>query len=1039
MVAGAEEKKNISSAKTVSDWVEAYYGFDGLDHSKKNKIKHIHHTAQFGSIAYIITKNSKQAHTDLFESNYTTLTNKVADAAELILKLIHIKFSENRPLTAGDFIANEGSLFAGVPNHDKIIEDYIGADGNGGLVARCQTCLPIYTDNSKTAANVKEILGDIGNTRLDHERLLANTGAKGAALNQEELFAMISKASECASKIWKEQKDAKSEAEKKLMKDTEDAFYKRDDLALKTGKLAVVAGGSAACIGAVVAGVFWPAILLIPAWHIGKNWAKDWAKAAGAMWKNRKDVFKDKRDRDRAIAAQHYIMDWAKTGGKPRLSLKDSLLLRGADKAILKKQAKQVADALDIEDLQGNMMYSKGTQVQQAMAKGLGNLTNPTDTTKLAPADAIGNVLAKLGTLVELDEKGELKRDSSGKIIINTAEATMDNIKDFISKYKSMEQFLPDDAKDRIHDLFRECSVDVFEHVLFHTKMEDAVYVSVMKDNLSNDSEIMKFVLDGGKTVESMKVQNYATFASKELTKLAEDPIDTSLTLAEYINKPQKKKFDFDLATGKLVDTDSGYVAVDTSIYHVYDPVGFRGVLSDIANIKMGSGNDKNEFFHSGMKNIPTIVQEISKLEVLDAIGDIDEGATQKLRNKVNQVLDNQIDRIRRLKLQEYSQTTFDALEHRFNGKLGASDMAEAFKKIGEITFDTVNTISQLYTDIGKYEPKEASDYIRYKLRKQVFDLFKAYSDNNVNGAFQKDLPKLAEYLKKVNTSPYLDDGQKRNLTSAVSPCLASAFGEDYKNLTQTFMTNYSQDKYINYLQSYENGGFDELFASDQSAETQELKNSFIYMRDLQNVFNALKFNDQFDLNKDEARYISTGILTDMSGDPPERITRDNNDSLRNFITSRINNMSMSYTGKIEPNTIESIQAYKELEMALNEIKGWSSSTGSRPTKADYDKYTALVILKNKCVASFRLCVKSYIQTHSRGSSSRSSWIDDNIESFYDVIKVWEEGIMKDIDEEMDKAEYDWLVKPAGKTARSELTKYGTGPETESMFSEKQL
>ena len=66
----AEEKKNISSAKTVSDWVEAYYGFDGLDYSKKNKIRHVHNTAQFGGIAYIITKNSKQAHTDLFESNY---------------------------------------------------------------------------------------------------------------------------------------------------------------------------------------------------------------------------------------------------------------------------------------------------------------------------------------------------------------------------------------------------------------------------------------------------------------------------------------------------------------------------------------------------------------------------------------------------------------------------------------------------------------------------------------------------------------------------------------------------------------------------------------------------------------------------------------------------------------------------------------------------------------------------------------------------------------------------------------------------------
>ena len=45
-----DNKPTLSSAKTVTDWVAAYYGTDALDHKKVEKIRHVRHTSQFASM-----------------------------------------------------------------------------------------------------------------------------------------------------------------------------------------------------------------------------------------------------------------------------------------------------------------------------------------------------------------------------------------------------------------------------------------------------------------------------------------------------------------------------------------------------------------------------------------------------------------------------------------------------------------------------------------------------------------------------------------------------------------------------------------------------------------------------------------------------------------------------------------------------------------------------------------------------------------------------------------------------------------------------
>ena len=60
----------LTSAKTPAEWVQAFYGDDAFDYKKVEKLRHIKHTGQFASFCYVISKNTKQAHTEKNQGYY---------------------------------------------------------------------------------------------------------------------------------------------------------------------------------------------------------------------------------------------------------------------------------------------------------------------------------------------------------------------------------------------------------------------------------------------------------------------------------------------------------------------------------------------------------------------------------------------------------------------------------------------------------------------------------------------------------------------------------------------------------------------------------------------------------------------------------------------------------------------------------------------------------------------------------------------------------------------------------------------------------
>ena len=202
-------------------------------------------------------------------------------------------------------------------------------------------------------------------------------------------------------------------------------------------------------------------------------------------------------------------------------------------------------------------------------------------------------------------------------------------------------------------------------------------------------------------------------------------------------------------------------------------------------------------------------------------------------------------------------------------------------------------------------------------------------------------------------------------------------------------------------------------------------------------------------MNKDEAKYIAQTLLSDRStGDTPLR--RDNNDPLRKFIAENVKNMSTMFNADVSSTNVFDNKPYQDLERAFNDILSMSVTN----EKELYDQYTALVILKNKSVSLFRECMKKFVSIGSSGQT-RSTWIDANATQIAELMNVWANpvnipatatspartvgGILSKIDNALASGIYSSITKCPGKTAISELSRYGTSTDVERMLTERQL
>jgi len=1015
-MAGEENKATQATAKSVGEWVGAFYGDDAIDLSKATKVKHLIATGQFASVVYVVTKNTKLSHTDLADTTYTAIDTMYAAAAELIIRLLHRKYKEGgRPLTAADFEDCGGkALFGKSPNYEQICNDYLK---EGGMVDTAQKVLPVYESDEGTAKCYGRIVDDMTAVKRDHTYLLSITGSKNGTLSRDQIFNLYDATTDNSIKTWKKLKDTKSKGDFKLQEMMEDAYLLKYDLAKKSAKIGIVLGGFTYALGAMAGGlIFVPALVAIGSYALGKRWIPDWFKSAGAAWAGVEKRYQKRREIKRAMAHMDWLVRFVENGGKPKKNrtfkqvMSDMRFVRPEDVAALKKQGKTLGFTT-VEGLDGNPIIGDTQRAKEAFNAA--------------------------GALVNLDEKlvspesaEELEKSIDG---IAPEDATFNRFVQLANMIQKADN-LPTEAKCQLQVKYAKKLEECVESLVFDTPMETMTrHQDIVTEALSPDGVILSTFKDYPGLGVTPKIMRCKTFASKELTGLvALEPNGEAKwkgkTLRDYIKRTGLEMQSY----SSEGSTDPNYIIAIEAINH----------------LERHQINENEVFAKVDIERrttAPTISLHatLTLNQINDYISKIADGAQ---RSACAAALQDQMKVVFYNASRKDAQTTFNAItKGDFGGKMFNID--KFFEVLGTMKYENVDSseFSTLIYDVTgetRITPQEVGSYLRGKLGKAAYDAFAIYIKTPQNiQKMAEDLPSLLEYLKKVGNCDFLNPYQKNDLISKVSPYISKAFDQDTLALVSTFGDNYSQKKYSDYLQTgYSKGGMKELFATDRSASVQEVKAKVEYLEGLSSEYECLKLGGNYKLNPSDELYIVKTLLTNRD-DPDASYIRGKDDQLRVFMGNIKNSTGGSFGTIASVNDVLASQPYQQLEARLAEIE-------SDFTAGSYDKYTALILLRGKAVALFRDCMK---QLTSR-DGERRAWLQANFPKVEAMRDIWgtlgevdittatgttryKKGILQRIDAAIAHTEFARLKETAsGPAACSELDKYLSPADAEKVL-----
>lgn len=1044
----ADAKPTISQAKTVGDWVKAYLDDDANEMSKRDKFLHLQRVTQFGAFCYMIQNNSKQAHIDFFDSNYTHMDTQVAKASEFISRMLELKYTHfPAPLTATDFNTVNAIVKLFPSPTPTIISDYIA------LAEEFDKHIPHYPNPNDTANMMAALNKDMVDVQSDHIRLVHATGTEKGSLKRDEIYTIMDTATEKLAGIWKEAKDEKSAAEKALMKDSEDAVGKRIDLGIKTAKVGILGAGAVGCIGAVVGGLFWPALGLIPIFVLGKRWLPDFAKSIGGLYGNFKKRIADRYKIKKAQIKQDYIEK-----GPNALTKAQLMMLSPGDRIILDKQRKSFP-----------YLYGKNSLREMTMDYlNLGKLESPLDVDNVVPADAkaiVENKIAALG-----------------------ATSTYDDLMQAAQMLKTFEGKIPDFDKITIKQKYAENAAGVIERLVFDEKIGslNSYQTNVQGYLLGENSEIKKLIESNPNVAR--KVRNFYAFADKEHIGM----INPNQSLDDFV-----RTYPVSAAVNTATITLNN--AADANAVNALAMIG--GLTRGWGT---GSSTYKNAEYSATVGGTQYGLEEIKT--TIDSVTNPDDKKT------LEAALTAQMKHLFEADKKDYTIKAMEIL--RGDGTDGAkNDFVDLLKDIGEIKYEDLASgkVTELYAKILKTNPKTAAQpmdlYLITRLRLAMqelcvkkldtlavsskleitdiaeflttvnnsvyvdefhkqdimaksMNLFSKYIDLHQT-EFKNDLATTSTFLQNISKLTMLTDNQKNVIIDQVSKYLDPAIANKIYDLSFDFITEYKNDDFRKFLEKNStSGGLKDLFdRAVPGSPVAGAKDTLTYLSELGKVKIGLNvgkgLNGQKIWAQDESRFMSTCFFFDTSGNSIKRLPTDD---FRKFIENDIGNIQISFkevvggseTDKIDETKISTSKAYTGLESALSKVKT-TMYAGKTDYDSERDRFAALILLKNKCVALFRESVKQYIKQQAMNAGvNESTWILDA--THYNDLKKMIEGdagagvvgwksLMEDIDNEIDHyvVLYPEFAKYQSSRTLDELVPFSTATDVLEAYQKQEL
>ena len=329
-------------------------------------------------------------------------------------------------------------------------------------------------------------------------------------------------------------------------------------------------------------------------------------------------------------------------------------------------------------------------------------------------------------------------------------------------------------------------------------------------------------------------------------------------------------------------------------------------------------------------------------------------------------------------------------------------------------------------------------------MNKATNRLFKAYI-NNHREEFKTNLSKTAEFLKSISELNMLSDNQRKDIVKDIVQFLDPAIISNVNDLKLNFASSYTSKTFTDILEKESiNGGLNDLFKNSTDPGIVAAKDKIEYLSKLGSIKMGLNVGaglvEQKVWNEDELRFITQRFFTDKDG---KFVMRSSTDALYSFIGTTVksisNNFKSAGSTMIKETDIATSQSYNQLVNALATVQ--SMYPGSTDDNQIMDRFAALLLLKNKCVALFRDCIKQYIQQEVTNSSHRteSDWISQaaNLAKVQTMISNWE-ILMREIDTEIGKYPTN-LQDKCMSGALMELSAYTSGVDVLKSYQDTNL
>lgn len=835
------DKPLMTGAKTVEQWVHAYLDEDTQNISKKDKFIHLQKVAQFGAFCFVIEKNSKQAHVDFFETNYTHTDAKIAQAAEFVSRLLQKKYENGGTLSPADFTALNGTykLFPASMVTDALINDYFGlVEMFDGVIPHD----PLIIDNTTVATTemLQNLNNDMKAVKVDHSKLLHATNAKYSCLERQQIFDVLDTATEKLGGIFKDVKKEKSAAEKELKDQQEKTLGFGIDLGIKTGKVGLVGVGGVGCIGAVVSGMFWPALGLIPLYALAKSWVPDFAKSLGAVYGNFKKVTAAKYKIRKADVKIKYIEK-----GPDSLTLRERAMLTKGDIVLLTKQVKSF-----------HMFNGADSMKEQTVAalSNLGNLKDHDKVDDLVPADARG--------VIE-NAVSNLKSKAPGTVEFSEIYQVAKMLKTLESKLPAGDISVQNIKRDYYEEVRKYYNSVLFDAPYTSQKLQqvknesegDSVMAELLKDTGSANVEqalknSIKFIdsekkqlpkVDGsGGTIDTLG--NYGVSSVALLTSNTDDvekaceTLDGGYTITPALTTVIAKIFSPNshvdyatimseigtAATGKaatekylkhMLELRSSLVSLQSSEISVKTTITIngksKGVNEWIAGLKMLTSQD-------GLSNMGKMVTvngvslEILRSEIVEQLA-----SNTAERDAALQVLDEQV---RRIEAANRFDTREFIMKQIIDGTAGT--YSTTMENIAKLTFEKAEDANALFAELktGIGITKKL-DYFTLKIRDQMEQKF--MDEARIREKYQdvkpETLDNIVKFMIKVKGAEYFSDGQKVRLFGIMENYLEKALNEKLRLMEKNLLVNVEKSGEImteleNFITQSYGTGFKEFF-----------------------------------------------------------------------------------------------------------------------------------------------------------------------------------------------------------------------------------